>query len=134
MITKLIQRDMSKYHLYLNICFLVCVVISPPLLWETMFHNLFHIDKSFFFRDEVEIITSCIFTSAYILFPLFFIYQIVLKFKKKLSNVSFIMSLITFLIMILSITFYIILFRGLEEGKAKAHRESERMEIQNRKK
>lgn len=117
----------------LNIWLPMSVFLAPIAFWEIIFKDIFN------FRDDpmrsiFEFFGSCTIISAYILFPLFFIYQIVLKLKKKLSNASFIMSLITFLIMILSITFYIILFRGLEEGKAKAHRESERIEIQNRKK
>lgn len=115
----------------LNIWLPMSVFLAPIAFWEIIFKNIFS------FRDDpmrsiFEFFGSCTIISAYVLFPVFFIYQIVLKFKKKLSNVGFIMSLIAFLMMVLSIVFYITLYRGLDEGVTKAHKESVRMEIENK--
>lgn len=72
----------------LNIWLPMSVFLAPIAFWEIIFKDIFN------FRDDpmrsiFEFFGSCTIISAYILFPLFFIYQIVLKLKKKVKQCQF---------------------------------------------
>lgn len=105
---------MRKYHLALNIWFLFCVIVSPVLFWETLFGSIFG-SRAFFNNDASNIISFVIFTSAYLLFPVFFVYQMILMLKKQLKKVCFWLSVAGFLIFLLNILFYIWFYHLLDE-------------------
>lgn len=105
---------MRKYHFVLNIWFLFCLIVSPVLFWEIIFGSIFD-SRRFFNNDASNIIPFVIFTSAYLIFPVFFVYQMILMLKKQLKKVCFWLSVAGFLIFLLNILFYIWFYHLLDE-------------------
>ena len=75
---------MKKSNKYLSILFLSCTIIAPFLLWI----NYFAYPNSIEATTIGEFISWSIY-SVFLLFPFFFIYQMVLKLTKKLEKEHF---------------------------------------------
>ena len=60
-----------NYSLYFSIWCLLCVILAPIIVVTDLFY------PRFYNTTLVEIICGGIFVTAYVLFPLFFIYQII---------------------------------------------------------
>lgn len=100
----------QKKQLYISYGFLFCVIISPIIALSFLF------DQDLFRNEIIEFICGGIFVITYLLFPIFFIYQIILKVKKRSKRKIFIISIITFLLFILSIVFYYYLYHIVDEA------------------
>ena len=106
-----------NYSLYFSIWCLLCVILAPIIVVVT---NLFY--SSFYNSTLVEIICGGIFITTYVLFPLFFIYQIIthirinfmyqntMRKRIKKRTTEFTISIIAFVALLVSILFYIGLY------------------------
>ena len=105
-----------NYSLYFSIWCLLCVILAPIIVVTNLFYS------SFYNSTLVEIIFGGIFVTAYVLFPLFFIYQIIthirinfmyqntMRKRIKKRTTEFTISLIAFVALLVSILFYIGLY------------------------
>ena len=104
---------MKKFSLFLSFWCLICVLINPFIFWEMLFKNLFHIDRDFIFNPIVRTIASCIFFTAFVVYPIFSFYQIVLKIKKRATQLVFKIAAITSLFWLIDIAFYAFMYYNL---------------------
>ena len=105
-----------NYSLYFSIWCLLCVILAPIIVVANLFYS------SFYNSTLVEIICGGIFVTAYVLFSLFFIYQIIthirinfmyqntMQKRIKKRTTEFTISIITFVVLLVSILFYIGLY------------------------
>ncbi len=105
-----------NYSLYFSIWCLLCVILAPIIVVTNLFY------PRFYNSTLVEIICGGIFVTAYVLFPLFFIYQIITHIRinfmyqntmrKRIKNrtTEFTISIIAFVALLVSILFYIGLY------------------------
>ena len=105
-----------NYSLYFSIWCLLCVILAPIIVVTNLFYS------SFYNSTLVEIICGGIFVTAYALFPLFFIYQIIMHIRInfmyqktmwkriKKRTTEFTISIIAFVALLVSILFYIGLY------------------------
>jgi len=105
-----------NYSLYFSIWCLLCVILAPIIVVTNLFYS------SFYNSTLVEIICGGIFVTAYVLFLLFFIYQIIkyirinfmyqntMRKRIKKRTTEFTISIITFVVLLVSILFYIGLY------------------------
>ena len=96
---------MKKSNKYLSILFLSCTIIAPFLLWI----NYFAYPNSIEATTIGEFISWTIY-SVFLLFPFFFIYQMVLKLTKKLEKEHFKLTIYTLVVWIIAFSFYAWLF------------------------
>ena len=96
---------MKKSNKYLSILFLSCTIIAPFLLWI----NYFAYPNSIEATAIGELISWSIY-SVFLLFPFFFIYQMVLKTTKKLEKEHFKLTIYTLVVWIAAFSFYAWLF------------------------
>ena len=105
-----------NYSLYFSIWCLLCVILAPIIVVANLFYS------SFYNSTLVEIICGGIFVTAYVLFSLFFIYQIIthirinfmyqntMRKRIKKRTTEFTISIIAFVALLVSILFYIGLY------------------------
>ena len=105
-----------NYSLYFSIWCLLSVILAPIIVVTNLFYS------SFYNSTLVEIICGGIFITAYVLFSLFFIYQIIkyirinfmyqntMRKRIKKRTTEFTISIITFVALLVSILFYIGLY------------------------
>ena len=117
-----------NYSLYFNIWCLLCVILAPIIVVTNLFYS------SFYNSTLVEIICGGIFITAYVLFPLFFIYQIIthirinfmyqntMRKRIKKTTTEFTISIITFVVLLVSILFYIGLYWLVDRAVTNAYR------------
>ena len=116
-----------NYSLYFSIWCLLCVILAPIIVVTNLFY-------SSFYNSLVEIICGGIFVTAYVLFPLFFIYQIIthirinfmyqntMRKRIKKRTTEFTISIITFVVLLVSILFYIGLYWLVDRAVTNAYR------------
>jgi len=107
---------MRKIWLFFGVWCLFCMIINPFIFWEMLFKNLFHIDREFILNKNIKIIGSFIFSTAFILFPIFFIIQIKLNKMNKIDKRTFKIYMITFLFFLLNIIYYTFIFLGIDKS------------------
>ena len=121
-----------NYSLYFSIWCLLCVILAPIIVVTNLFY------PRFYNITLVEIICGGIFVMAYVLFPLFFIYQIIthirinfmyqntMRKRIKKRTTEFTISIITFVVLLVSILFYIGLYwlvdRAITNAYSSAYR------------
>ena len=105
-----------NYSLYFSIWCLLCVILAPIIVVTNLFY------PRFYNSTLVEIICGGIFVTAYVLFLLFFIYQIIthirinfmyqntMRKRIKKRTTEFTISIIAFVALLASILFYIGLY------------------------
>ena len=105
-----------NYSLYFSIWCLLCVILAPIIVVTNLFY------PRFYNSTLVEIICGGIFVTAYVLFSLFFIYQIIthirinfmyqntMRKRIKKRTTEFTISIIAFVALLVSILFYIGLY------------------------
>ena len=105
-----------NYSLYFSIWCLLSVILAPIIVVTNLFYS------SFYNSTLVEIICGGIFITAYVLFSLFFIYQIIkyirinfmyqntMRKRIKKRTTEFTISIIAFVVLLVSILFYIGLY------------------------
>ena len=96
---------MKKSNKYLSILFLSCTIIATFLLWINYFSYPNIIEAT----TIGEFISWSIY-SVFLLFPFFFIYQMVLKLTKKLEKEHFKLTIYTLVVWIATVSFYTWLF------------------------
>ncbi|EKY10919.1 hypothetical protein [Capnocytophaga sp. oral taxon 326] len=96
---------MKKSNKYLSILFLSCTIIAPFLLWINYFAYPNRIEAT-----AIGELISWIIYSVFLLFPFFFIYQMVLKTTKKLEKEHFELTIYTLVVWIAAVSFYAWLF------------------------
>ena len=96
---------MKKSNKYLSILFLSCTIIAPFLLWINYFAYPNRIEAT-----AIGELISWIIYSVFLLFPFFFIYQMVLKITKKLEKEHFKLTIYTLVVWIIAFSFYAWLF------------------------
>ncbi|MBM0656337.1 hypothetical protein JMN12_07170 [Capnocytophaga genosp. AHN8471] len=96
---------MKKSNKYLSILFLSCTIIAPFLLWINYFAYPNRIEST-----SIGELISWIIYSVFLLFPFFFIYQMVLKTTKKLEKEHFELTIYTLVVWIAAFSFYDWLF------------------------
>ena len=96
---------MKKSNKYLSILFLACTIIAPFLLWINYFAYPNRIEAT-----AIGELISWIIYSVFLLFPFFFIYQMVLKTTKKLEKEYFKLTIYTLVVWIAAVSFYAWLF------------------------
>ena len=104
---------MKRLGLFLSFWCLICVLINPFIFWEMLFKNLFHINRDFIFNPIVRTVGFCVFFTAFIVYPIFYIYQIVLKMKKRAIPLILKISTITFVFWLMNIVFYAFIYYAL---------------------
>ena len=117
-----------NYSLYFSIWCLLCVILASIIVVTNLFYS------SFYNSTLVEIICGGIFVTAYVLFPLFFIYQIIMHIRInfmyqntmrkriKKRTTEFTISIITFVVLLVSILFYIGLYWLVDRAVTNAYR------------
>ena len=117
-----------NYSLYFSIWCLLCVILAPIIVVTNLFYS------SFYNSTFVEIICGGIFVSAYVLVPLFFIYQIIthirinfmyqntMRKRIKKRTTEFTISIIAFVALLVSILFYIGLYWLVDRAVTNAYR------------
>ena len=117
-----------NYSLYFSIWCLLCVILAPIIVVTNLFYS------SFYNSTLVEIICGGIFVTAYVLFLLFFIYQIIkyirinfmyqntMRKRIKKRTTEFTISIITFVVLLVSILFYIGLYWLVDRAVTNAYR------------
>ena len=117
-----------NYSLYFSIWCLLCVILAPIIVVTNLFYS------SFYNSTLVEIICGGIFFTAYVLFPLFFIYQIIthirinfmyqntMRRRIKKRTTEFTISIITFVVLLVSILFYIGLYWLVDRAVTNTYR------------
>ena len=117
-----------NYSLYFSIWCLLCVILAPIIVVTNLFYS------SFYNSTLVEIICGGIFVMAYVLFPLFFIYQIIthirinfmyqntMRKRIKKRTTEFTISIIAFVALLVSILFYIGLYWLVDRAVTNAYR------------
>ena len=104
---------MKRLGLFLSFWCLICVLINPFIFWEMLFKNLFHINREFIFNPIVRIVGFCVFFTAFIVYPILYIYQMVLKMKKRAIPLILKISTITFVFWLMNIVFYAFIYYAL---------------------
>ena len=97
---------MRKVTLLLGIWCLICVIINPFVFWEMLFNNLLHTSDDFRYNNTVEIIGGTIFFTAFIVSPIFLIYQTVLRLMQKSHYKVFRIVKVTYFFLLLNVVFY----------------------------
>ena len=97
---------MRKVTLLLGIWCLICVIINPFVFWEMLFNNLLYTSDDFRYNNAVEIIGGTIFFTAFIVSPIFLIYQTVLRLMQKSHYKIFKIVKITYFFLLLNVVFY----------------------------
>lgn len=97
---------MRKVTLLLAIWCLICLIINPFVFWEMLFNNLLHTSDSFRYNNVVEIIGGTIFFTAFIVSPIFLIYQTMLRLMQKSHYKVFKIVKITYFFLLLNVVFY----------------------------
>ena len=97
---------MRKVTLLSGIWCLICMIINPFVFWEMLFNNLLHTSDSFRYNNAVEIIGGTIFFTAFIVSPIFLIYQTVLRLMQKSHYKVFKIVKITYFFLLLNVVFY----------------------------
>ena len=117
-----------NYSLYFSIWCLLCVILAPIIVVTNFFYS------SFYNSTLVEIICGGIFVTAYVLFPWFFIYQIIthirinfmyqntMRKRIKKRTTEFTISIIAFVALLVSILFYIGLYWLVDRAVTNAYR------------
>ena len=117
-----------NYSLYFSIWCLLCVILAPIIVVTNLFYS------SFYNSTLVEIICGGIFVTVYVLFPLFFIYQIIthirinfmyqntMRKRIKKRTTEFTISIIAFVALLVSILFYIGLYWLVDRAVTNAYR------------
>ena len=117
-----------NYSLYFSIWCLLCVILAPIIVVTNFFYS------SFYNSTLVEIICGWIFVTAYVLFPWFFIYQIIthirinfmyqntMRKRIKKRTTEFTISIIAFVALLVSILFYIGLYWLVDRAVTNAYR------------
>lgn len=109
-----------KFLLYFSIWCLLSAIIMPIVIGTYLFF------PNFYNINAVEILCATIFVSAYVLFPLFFSYQIIMRIKNKEKTKDFSISLATLVVILISILFYFGLYYLVERAITNTHgKESE---------
>ena len=101
---KKIRYSKRKYQLYFSIWCLLSAVLAPIIVGTYFFY------QNFYSIRGIEVICGTIFITAYVLFPLFFIYQIIIRVKNKEKTRDFTISMISIAVILISILFYIGLY------------------------
>lgn len=96
---------MKKSNKYLSILFLSCTIIASFLLWINYFAYPNRIEAT-----AIGELISWIIYSVFLLFPFFFIYQMVLKTTKKIEKEHFKLTIYTLVVWIAAVSFYAWLF------------------------
>ncbi len=104
---------MKRLGLFLSFWCLICVLINPFIFWEMLFKNLFHINRDFIFNPIVRTVGFRVFFTAFIVYPIFYIYQMVLKMKKRAIPLILKISTITFVFWLMNIVFYAFIYYAL---------------------
>ncbi|GJH39466.1 hypothetical protein RCZ04_00160 [Capnocytophaga sp. HP1101] len=91
----------KKSQLYFSIWCLLSVIFAPIIVGTYFFY------QDFYNINAIEVICGTIFFTAYVLFPLFLMYQIIIQLKDKGKRKEFTISIIAFVLMLISILFYI---------------------------
>lgn len=97
---------MRNVTLLLGIWCLICVIINPLVFWEMLFNNLLHTSDNFRYNNAVEITGGTIFFTAFIVSPIFLIYQTVLRLIQKSHYKIFKIVKITYFFLLLNVVFY----------------------------
>ena len=97
---------MRNVTLLLGIWCLICVMINPLVFWEMLFNNLLHTSDDFRYNNAVEIIGGTIFFTAFIVSPIFLIYQIVLRLMQKSHYKVFRIVKVNYFFLLLNVVFY----------------------------
>ena len=105
-----------NYSLYFSIWCLLCVILAPIIVVTNLFY------PRFYNTTLVEIICGGIFVTAYVLFPLFFIYQNTMRKRIKKRTTEFTISIIAFVVLLVSILFYIGLYWLVDRAVTNAYR------------
>jgi len=117
-----------NYSLYFSIWCLLCVILAPIIVVTNLFY------PRFYNSTLVEIICGGIFVTAYVLFPLFFICQIIthirinfmyqntMRKRIKKRTTEFTISIIAFVALLVSILFYIGLYWLVDRAVTNAYR------------
>ncbi|MDO4879835.1 MAG: hypothetical protein Q3983_01005 [Capnocytophaga sp.] len=78
--------------------------------------------QKFYNIGIVEFICGTIFVSAYLLYPLFFVYQIIKLIRDKERERDFTISIIALVLLFLSVLFYIGLYQMIDRAVTNAYR------------
>lgn len=105
-----------KFRLYFSIWCLLSVVFAPIIIGTYLFY------QDFYNINTIEFICGIIFITAYVLFPLFFIYQIFVRVKNKEKTLDFTISIISIAVILISILFYIGLYWLVDRAISNTYR------------
>ena len=115
-----------NYSLYFSIWCLLCVILAPIIIVTNLFY------PRFYNTTLVEIICGGIFVTAYVLFPLFFIYQMITHIRinfmyqntmrKRIKKRTTEFTIIAFVALLVSILFYIGLYWLVDRAVTNAYR------------
>jgi|GEM_PF-191009 len=105
-----------KFRLYFSIWCLLSVVFAPIIIGTYLFY------QDFYNINTIEFICGIIFITAYVLFPLFFIYQIFIRVKNKEKTLDFTISIISIAVILISILFYIGLYWLVDRAISNTYR------------
>ena len=122
------KKIMMKRLLYLSIAFLSVVILALIIVaMRSLYPN-------YCLSALVIILSKVVFMGAYLLFPLFFIYQIIkhirinfmyqntMRKRIKKRTTEFTISIITFVVLLVSILFYIGLYWLVDRAVTNAYR------------
>ena len=113
---KKIRYSKRKYQLYFSIWCLLSVVFAPIIIGTYLFY------QDFYNINTIEFICGIIFITAYVLFPLFFIYQIFIRVKNNEKTLDFTISIISIAVILISILFYIGLYWLVDRAISNTYR------------